>query len=54
MQATADFTAHVNGADYALKKGEKFEGDARAAAHLKSLGLIENAKRARKAEKDER
>ena len=45
MQATVDFTAHVNGADYALKKGEQFKGDARAAAHFKRLGLISASKK---------
>lgn len=40
MRATSDFTAHINGTDYALKKGEEFKGDARAAAHLKAIGLV--------------
>jgi hypothetical protein len=44
MKATSDFTAHINGADYALKKGEEFKGDARAAAHLKAIGLLGEAK----------
>lgn len=41
MQATTDFTAHVNGADYSLKKGDEFKGDARTAEHLKAIGLLE-------------
>lgn len=40
MQATSDFTAHINGTDYALKKGEEFKGDARAAEHLRAIGLL--------------
>lgn len=38
--ATSDFTAHINGADISLKKGEEFKGDARAAEHLKAIGLV--------------
>ena len=44
MRATSDFTAHINGTVYALKKGEEFKGDARAAAHLEAIGLIAKAK----------
>lgn len=55
MRAICDFAAHINGADYALKKGEEFKGDARAAEHLKAVGLIGEAKtKERKAENDER
>lgn len=50
MQATRDFTAHVNGADYALKKGQLFKGDARAAEHLEAMGLL----KAKEVKKDER
>lgn len=44
MKATSDFTAHINGTDYALKKGDEFKGDARAAEHLKAIGLLEAKK----------
>lgn len=64
MQAKADFAATVNGAEYALKAGQEFEGDARAEAHLAALGLLgaapKEGKKAAKAEtkkemtKDER
>ncbi len=47
MVATSDFTAHVNGVDYALRKGEAFEGSDRAAELLKRQGLLQ-AKRERK------
>lgn len=47
MQATTDFTASVNGTDYALKKGESFKGDARAEEHLKAIGLLEEKKAAK-------
>ncbi len=50
MQATADFTAHINGTVYALKKGEEFKGDARAASHLKAIGLIDKKAKEGKAE----
>lgn len=40
MQATSDFSATLNGVAYALKKGQKFEGDARAAAQLQEMGLL--------------
>ena len=54
MQLTAmhDFTAHHNGVDYALKKGDKFTGDALAASHFVQLGLLKAAKG--KVEKNER
>ena len=44
MQATSDFNAHINGVDYALKKGEEFKGDARAARQLKEIGLLTEKK----------
>lgn len=40
MQATADFTAIIDGKEYKLKKGDAWKGDAHATAHLKALGLI--------------
>lgn len=42
--ATDDFTAHINGADISLKKGEAFKGDARAAEHLQAIGLLKASK----------
>lgn len=54
MQATSDFTAHINGVDYALKKGEEFLGDARAAAHLTAIGLLEKKAKGGKEKNDER
>lgn len=54
MQATNDFTAHINGNVYSLKKGEEFKGDARAAAHLKAIGLIDKKAKEGKAENNER
>ena len=54
MQATSDFTAHINGTDYALKKGKEFKGDARAAEHLKAIGLIAEAKKAKEGADNER
>ena len=53
MQATRDFTAHINGADYSLKQGDEFKGDARAQAHLLNLGLIAKPKKKKEAD-DER
>lgn len=47
MQATSDFTASINGVGYALKKGAEFKGDARAAQHLKAIGLLEEKKAAK-------
>lgn len=52
MQATADFTAHIDGVEYSLKKGEEFDGGSVAAEHLKKLGLLKA--KSRKVEKDER
>lgn len=40
MQATTDFKAHINGVDYAMRKGQEFKGDARAAEHLRAIGLL--------------
>lgn len=54
MQATSDFTAHINGTVYALKKGDEFKGDARAEAHLKAIGLLEKKAKEGKAENNER
>lgn len=55
MKATSDFKAHINGTDYALRKGEEFKGDARAAEHLKAIGLLGDAKaKEGKAEDNER
>lgn len=54
MQATADFTAHINGTDYALKKGEEFLGDARAAEHLTAIGLLEKKAKRGKVDNNER
>ena len=47
MRATTDFTASVNGTDYALRKGEEFKGDARAEEHLKAIGLLEEKRAAK-------
>lgn len=44
MKATSNFSARINGVEYSLKKGNEFKGDARAAAHLVKLGLIEAPK----------
>ena len=41
MQAAYDFTAHINGANYALKKGDKFEGCDADAEQLKAMGMLE-------------
>lgn len=56
MRAVKDFTASINGADYALKKGEEFKGDAVACERLKEMGLLEEKKAAveGKKAKDER
>lgn len=54
MKATCDFTAHINGTDYALKKGDEFKGDARAAEHLKAIGHIAEANKAKEGEDNER
>lgn len=53
MQATCDFMAHINGVDYALKKGETFKGDALAESQLIKLGLLKKAAE-RKKKTDER
>lgn len=50
MKATADFSAHINGADYALKKGEEFEGTAAAAAILAANGFLTEGRKATKKE----
>ncbi len=53
MKATADFSATINGTTYALKKGEEFKGDERAAQHLANLGFIAQAKGRKAKEKEE-
>ncbi|MDD7369720.1 MAG: hypothetical protein SOW20_04565 [Berryella intestinalis] len=54
MRATSDFKAHVNGADYAIRKGEEFRGDARTAEHLKAIGLLAETKKAKEGTDNER
>ena len=54
MIATCDFTAHINGADYALKKGEGFEGDPKAEAILVRDGMLTEGRKAKKEESDGR
>lgn len=39
IQATKDFRASINGADYEGKKGRQLEAPDRAARHLMALGL---------------
>lgn len=51
MIAAADFTATLNGATYKLKKGAEFEGDAIAASHLESLGLLSEKPKETKSKK---
>lgn len=39
IQATKDFRASLNGADYEGKKGRQLDAPERAARHLMALGL---------------
>ena len=39
--ATKDFTAHMDGKDMTLSKGEPFKGTAKVADHLLANGLLE-------------
>lgn len=48
MKATVDFTAHIDGVDYALKKGDEFKGPARAVAALESFGVLSEGRKAKK------
>lgn len=51
MIATKDFTAHIDGVDYSLKRGEEFIGSRHAIYLLGKQGLIEKVKPARKEKK---
>ena len=50
MKAICDFTATINGAEYALKKGEEFKGDRKAAAILVRDGMLSEGRETAKKE----
>lgn len=49
--ATKDFTAHIDGVNYSLHKGETFAGTRHAVVLLSNQGLLEK-KQPRKDKKD--
>lgn len=52
LLATEDFTALVDGARIELKKGDEFQGSAKATAQLKQLGLVTDKPERKKVKND--